>query len=200
MFVSGNKGEKNTLKILNKLPKAFTIFNQIEIPSTESSFDEFETDFIVVGFNSIFIIEVKRYQGKIKCKNVNEDWIQQIFYSDGKLKLEKFVRSPFRQVSRQKRILYSFVLKYGIELDIKTLVFLNMNKRDYKLPKIVDIPVFSDKDINKHIQNVDKYFSSYINGYHREELVDLLIKQNEHSKRSRHLRLKDKSYLKEYFK
>ena len=200
IYLSGEQGEKNALKVLKKLPKSFTIFNQIEIPSSESSFNEFETDFIVVGRNSVFIVEVKNYHGHIICTNVNSDWTKQNFHRDGSISSTEIIKSPFMQVKNQKKILFGYLKKIDLELDIKTIIFLDMNKKDYEIKKSEEIPVFNDKKVNKYIKKIDQSRSSFINGYKREELINILQNLNGHSQSSRRTRLKDKNYLKGYFK
>ena len=199
LFISGHIGEKNTLKVLKKLPKEFVIFNQIEIPSEDSSFSEFESDFIVVGLNSVFIIESKRFTSKVICEDIRDDWIKQEFRRDGTVKRRQFIKSPFRQVLRQKKYFLLYINHFDIKLSINTVIFLNMDKKDYKLPKNTEIPVFNNKSIRKFIKKLDNISSSFVNGYQREKLLEILRVLNQNSMESRMERLKDKKHFQEYF-
>ena len=197
-FLSGFKGEQNCLVLLKKLPKGFTIFNQLEIPSEKSSFKEFETDFIVIGHNNLFIVEAKRYTGKISSNSLYSDWEKTEYYKNGNLKSKDIIKSPIKQILRQKDMLLDFLANYGLKLDIKTILYLNMDCENVDLPVNKAIPFFTDKTLITHIREVDKTTTSFIEGYKKEKLVEILVLLNEKSKLSRKNRLKDIKILKKY--
>ena len=78
------------------------------------------------------------------------------------------------------------------------MIFLNMDKDDVNLPVNEKIPIFTDKSIIKHIKEIDNTTTSYIEGYKKEKLVEILILLNEKSKLARKGRLKDVKILKSY--
>lgn len=195
----GYEGEKNCLKLLKKLPSDFVIFNQIEIPSEDSSFLEFETDFIVIGQNSIFIIESKRFAGKIEASSPMDNWTRKKFDHSGKNLYSQSIKSPIRQVLKQKKYLNQYFLKYGLLLEPKTVVYLNMDKKDYNVAETDFVPIFSNKSILKYINKIDQTQSSYIKSYSRDKVIELLTTLNKSSVASRKYRLRDKGFLKEYF-
>lgn len=197
-FKSGYLGEKCGFKILKKLPKNFTIFNQIEIPNEYGSFKEFETDFIILGTNCLFIIESKNYHGKIYCENEKEDWLKKLYNSKGQLKKSEVVKSPFKQVENQKRVLIQFLRQFNVTLKVYTLIFLNMDRKNYFLPKSCSIPVFNNKSINDFIKKIDKLTFSFTSKNERDLTLEVLINLNKKSIKSRTERLKDSKYLKSY--
>lgn len=198
-LINGYVGEKNCLKILKKLPDEFTIFNQIEVPSSKSSFNEFETDFIVIGKNSIFIVECKSYIGKIICKNKNNDWQKEEYNQRGKLLRSFIIKSPFKQIYRQRRALLTFMDKLGLDLQVHTLLFLNADKKDIDIPEVPEIPVFTDKKIIKYIKELDKKDYSFKTINDQLNTMNILISINHESIHSRKLRLQNKQFLREYF-
>lgn len=195
----GYQGEKNCLKLLKKLPRDFVIFNQIEIPSEDSSFLEFETDFIVIGQNSIFIIEAKRFAGKIESTGSMDNWFRKKFDRSGKYLNAQSIKNPIRQVLKQRKYFSQYFLKNGLLVDPKTIVYLNMNKKDYNVAETDLVPIFNNKSILKYIKKIDQTQSSYIKSYSRDKVLELLTTLNKSSVASRKIRLKDKIFMKEYF-
>lgn len=194
----GYQGEKNCLKLLKKLPDDFVIFNQIEIPSEASSFLEFETDFIVVGQNSVFIIEAKRFAGKIESKGVNDIWSRKKFDRTRKHLYSDTIKNPIRQVIKQKKYFSEYFLKNGLPLEPKTIVYLNMDKKDYNVAETDLVPIFNNKSILRYIKKIDQTQSSYVKSYSRDRVLELLSALNKNSVASRKNRLKDKIFMKEY--
>ena len=199
-FKSGYIGEKNALNTLRKLPKSFIIFNSIEIPSENSTFKEYETDFIVVGKNSCFIIETKSYTGIIHCDNEKRDWLKEEYTRNGKLVRSFIIKSPFSQVRNQIKVLQYFLKSFNITIDVFPLVFLNMKKENYHLPANHEIPVFNNKSINRFIKKVDENRNSFNSEQDRESFIEILTNLNKLSIKSRKDRLKDKNYLKDYLR
>lgn len=196
----GYQGEKKCLNLLSKLPADFVIFNQIEIPSEKSSYLEFETDFIVVGQNSIFIVEIKRFSGKIKCDDPQRDWLRYKYDKNNKVISSGVIKNPIKQVMNQKYFFCKYFAQFDLELNPRTIVFLDMDKRNYDIPKDSETPIFNDKSLIKYIKKIDKTSTSFINGYNRTRVIELLISLNENAKLSRKSRLKDKTTLNQYFK
>ena len=194
-YKSGYLGEKLGFKILKKLPKNFTIFNQIEIPNENSSFNEFETDFIILGNNCLFIIEAKRYHGKVYCENEKEDWIKTFYNLKGQVKKIQVIKIPFKQVENQKLVLMQFLKSFNVNMKVFTLVFLNMDKGNYFLPQRCTIPVFNNKSINKYIKKIDRSESSFTSKNERDLTFEVLVNLNIDSIKSRTERLKDSEYL-----
>ena len=199
ILVNGYLGEKNCLKLLKKLPKKFIIFNQIEIPSPLSKYNEFETDFMVIGKNTLFIVECKNFIGTISCKNEHEDWIKEEYDQYGNIKKHFLVKSPFKQIKRQKDSLKKFLLKLNLELEIFTILFLNMKEKDVNLPTVPEIPVFTNNQLMKYIKNVDKERNSFKTTTERSYIIDILISINQESINSRKARLTNKQYLLNYY-
>ena len=195
---SGYIGEKNCLKTLKKLSNDFIIFNQIEIPSKVSSYNEFETDFIVVGKNTVFIIESKKFNGKIFCEDRKTDWLKTKEDYKGNIIKKKIIKSPFNQIERQKKYLSLFLEKFNLNIEIQTLLFISIKKEKLKLPKVLEIPVFTSKDIVKHIKKVDKTKNSFISYDIRNKVLEILMSLNSESQNARQTRMRDKHYIFDY--
>ena len=199
-FKSGYIGEKNALNSLRILAKSFIIFISIEIPSENSTFKEYETDFIFVWKNCCFIIETKSYRGIIHCDDEKHDWLKEEYTRNGKLVRSFIIKSPFTQVRNQIKVLQYFLKSFDIIIDVVPLVFLNMKKENYHLPANYEIPVFNNKSINKFIKKVDENRNSFNSERDRESFIEILTNLNKLSIKSRKDRLKDKNYLKEYLR
>ncbi len=195
----GYKGEKNCLKLLQKLPSDFIIFNQIEIPSEKSSYSEFESDFIVVGQNSVFLVEAKKYSGKIKSEDPQREWTRYKYDKTGNQVHASIIKNPISQVMRQKQYLCEYFLHFELELNPRTIVFLDMDTKNFDIAEDLETPIFNNKAMIKYIKKVDKSSTSFINGYNRDKVIDILISLNKNSNSSRKLRLKDKTNFKKYF-
>jgi hypothetical protein len=199
IYESGYIGEKKCLNLLKKLPRDFIIFNQLEIPSESSSYNVVETDFIIIGKSTLFIIECKRFQSQIICENVQHDWLKNEFYEDGKLKKSIIIKSPLSQINKQKKFLELFLVNFSITVNIEKILFLDMDKENYSIPTNCKIPIFNNKRIIKYIKDSDvKEYS--INANERLLLIDVLSTLNQESIQSRKMRLKKREYIKSFLK
>ena len=153
----------------------------------------------VIGQNSIFIIETKSFAGKIKSDDPKKDWLRTKYDKNDKLISSDVVNNPIKQVMRQKQFFHEYFLYFNLELNPRTIVFLDMDKKDYDIPKDNETPIFSNKSLLKYIKKIDKTSTSFITGYSRTKVIDLLISLNKNSDSSRKTRLKNKTNFKKYF-
>lgn len=63
-FLKGAEGEERVARILAFLPSGHTVFNDLHLDDSTSSFDH-----IVVGSSGIFVIETKNWSGEITFEN-----------------------------------------------------------------------------------------------------------------------------------
>lgn len=99
--LSGAEGEDWALGVpaalpgsLTTLPDGYTVFNQVIVPNGKSSR---ELDFVVVGPNGIFAIEVKHHRGEISGKETNITWRQRKRSRAGNT-YEQDMRNPVGQI------------------------------------------------------------------------------------------------------
>lgn len=63
-FLKGAEGEEKVARVLSFLPSGHTVFNDLYLDDTASSFDH-----IVVGPSGVFVIETKNWNGEITFEN-----------------------------------------------------------------------------------------------------------------------------------
>lgn len=71
---AGAKGEDATLAMLSTLPTSYTILNQVRVPNSKSRTGYTELDFVVMGPNGVFVIEVKNNNSRIVGAEDQTSW------------------------------------------------------------------------------------------------------------------------------
>ena len=95
--LAGAEGEERTLRQLKTLPSAYTLFNQLDIPSAPSRTGAMEADLVVVGPNGVFVIEVKHNNGTIFGDNASPQWpVAKVGPRGGAY--QSAMRNPIRQL------------------------------------------------------------------------------------------------------
>jgi len=128
---AGADGENKMLESLKKLPKSYTIFNQVNIPDNRSTIGMREYDFIVVGNNAVFIIEVKNNHGEIYIENTKDlkEW-QTVKQSKAGIRYKNPMKNPFKQAYLQQIVLKNFLYQQkSIAWIVNTICFTNDNVR-----------------------------------------------------------------------
>lgn len=124
----GATGEDRALGIpvvtpgaLITLPDSYTVFNQLIVPLDRGSC---EIDFLVVGPNGVFVIEVKHHRGIITGKEHDDAWIQIKPSRMGRVYASP-MRNPASQVKRAIRGLKRYLALHGITIWIEGVVVLS---------------------------------------------------------------------------
>lgn len=130
---SGLKGEKQTIRILKKLPKNYYVLNNVYIKHKGR---KKELDFIVIGPNGVFIVEVKNHKGEI-VGNYNDEVLVQNKMGKNGGKYSKEFKNPLMQLNEQVVLTKNFLLSYNLNISINGVVYfsndmskLNVNGRN----------------------------------------------------------------------
>lgn len=108
LWASGSRGELEVMDSLKKLDDSYLMIGGVVVPPNRG-----DTDYIVVGRNGIFVIEVKNYGGEISCDE--DDWNRRKIGRGGNsYGLE--IGSPSNQVKRNAKVLKDFVLEHQREV------------------------------------------------------------------------------------
>lgn len=123
--LSGAEGEDRALGIPDALPgsltilhKDYIIFNQLQIPTGRSYR---ELDYVVVGPNGVFAIEVKHYRGEIRGAEFDRTWRQRKRSRAGNL-YEQALRNPVTQIKGGVYALRRHLAAHGIRNWIEGIV------------------------------------------------------------------------------
>ena len=112
--LAGAEGEERTLRQLKTLPSAYTLFNQLDIPSAPSRTGAMEADLVVVGPNGVFVIEVKHNNGTIFGDNASPQWpVAKVGPRGGAY--QSAMRNPIRQLGGQIAALKGYLKSQSIE-------------------------------------------------------------------------------------
>jgi hypothetical protein len=103
---------------LSTLPDGYTVFNQVTIPNGKSFR---ELDFVVVGPNGIFGIEVKHHRGEISGKETDLNWCQRKRSRAGNT-YEQGLRNPVGQLKGAIHTLKQYLKTQGIHPWIQGIV------------------------------------------------------------------------------
>ena len=147
---SGVRGEEQTLQILKKLPKDFTIITN---PVIHNRGAVLELDFVVIGKNGVFIVETKNYRGIISGKTSKPSW-KQIKHGKNDKVYEKQVNNPVKQAHRQSRRMLEMFRDFDISADVYPIVYFVDSRSELK--------VIDDADSGVHIFNKEKNLLDFI--------------------------------------
>lgn len=150
ILLSGVRGESDTLEILKKLPKNFTIITNPVILNRGVTL---ELDFIVVGKNGVFIVESKNYRGIISGKTSSAKW-KQIKHGKNDRVYEKEVRNPVKQAHRQGRRMLEMFRDFDITADIFPIVYFVDSRSELKIQ--------DDAETGVAVLNNEKQLLDYI--------------------------------------
>ena len=125
ILLAGFEGEKKALKILKQLPSEYYILNHLQIPSRGDYTTEI--DFVVIGPNRIFIVEIKNYSGILKGTAEDLQWKHIKKDKNGK-QISKKIENPILQVNRQVSVIERILSSTGIVATVSGIV-LFVNKR-----------------------------------------------------------------------
>ncbi len=150
ILLSGVKGENNTLEILKKLPKDFTIITNPVILNRGVTL---ELDFVIIGKNGVFIVESKNYRGIISGKTSKPNW-KQIKHGKNDKVYEKEVGNPVKQAHRQGRRMLEMFRDFDITADIYPIVYFVDSRTELKIQ--------DDADVSVAVFNKEKELLDYI--------------------------------------
>lgn len=162
VLIAGAEGEDRALHILKRLPKSYYLFNQLEFKDPKSMTGTRETDFVVVGPNGIFIIEVKNISGQIKGTELDKNLL--VLKSDrwGNVHQKEMHGNPFRQIKKQlfsfqkfinNRCARSLFSVQGLLLFVNPNCYLNIDNHS-------TIPAYQDRRIIKYIKDFEGKLSN----------------------------------------
>ncbi len=114
----GYEGEMMVLEALRRLDEGYTIFNQLRVPRKKSK-QRRECDYVVVGREVSFVLEVKHINGEVHLSNQGEC---RIFYSNGTVRQ---LKNPVLQNNEQRKAVKDFLRRKGCREEVvPILVFV----------------------------------------------------------------------------
>ncbi len=147
---SGVRGEEETLQILKKLPKEYTIITN---PIIYNRGAIIELDFVVVGKSGVFIVETKNYRGIISGKTSKSSW-KQIKHGKNDKVYEKEVNNPVKQAYRQGRRMLEMFKDFDITADVYPIVYFVDSRSELK--------ILDDAETGVQVFNKEKRLLDYI--------------------------------------
>lgn len=148
----GAKGEDATMEILSRLPDSYTIFNQTNIPNKESRTGLFELDFIVVGPNGVFVVEVKHNNSTIYGKEEAREWTV-LKMGKGGTPYIKAMRNPIKQAKKQVWALSGFLREKNHRAWIEGIVFFSNPASSLEIEEKPTFPVIHCDGLVEYIQS-----------------------------------------------
>lgn len=156
---SGVRGEETTLKILQKLPKEFTILSNPVILNRGITM---ELDFVVVGKNGVFIVESKNHRGIITGKTSKANW-RQVKHGKNDKVYEKDIANPVKQSYRQCRRMEELFKDFDITANVYPILYFVDSRTELK--------IHDDADLNVAIFNKEESLLNYIQNTKGRETV-----------------------------
>ncbi len=149
---SGVRGEETTLKILQKLPKDFTVLTNPVILNRGITM---ELDFVAIGKNGVFIVESKNYRGILDGKTSKPNW-KQIKHDKNDRVYEKQISNPVKQSRRQCRRMEELFRDFDITANVYPILYFVDSRTELKITDDanLNVPIFnSEESLLHYIQN-----------------------------------------------
>ncbi len=149
---SGVRGEETTLKILQKLPKEFTVLTNPVILNRGVTM---ELDFVVIGKNGVFIVESKNHRGIISGKTSKLNW-KQVKHGKNDKVYEKEITNPVKQSYRQCKRMEELFKDFDITANVYPILYFVDNRTELKIldDANLDVAIFNKEEpMLKFIQN-----------------------------------------------
>ncbi len=147
---AGVRGENTTLKILQKLPKDFTVLTNPVILNRGVTM---ELDFVVIGKNGVFIVESKNHRGILSGKTSKPNWKQVKNGKNDKV-YEKEITNPVKQSHRQCRRMQELFRDFDITANVYPVLYFVDSRTELK--------IIDDADLNVAIFNNEESLLNYI--------------------------------------
>ncbi len=135
---AGAVGEAAALELLQRLPADYRVFNQVLVPSSTGRAREL--DYVVVGANGVFVIEVKHNHGRIEGHVDDPVW-KAWKIGRGGTRYATEVRNPVRQVRGATAALAAWLRAEGIKTWVHALVVFTNERASLDLRGVTDIPI-----------------------------------------------------------
>lgn len=156
---SGVRGEETTLKILQKLPKEFTVLTNPVILNRGVTM---ELDFVVIGKNGVFIVESKNHRGIISGNTSKPSW-KQVKHGKNDKVYEKEIKNPVKQSYRQCRRMEELFKDFDITANVYPILYFVDNRTELK--------ILDDAEMNVAIFNREEPMLDYIQNTKGRETV-----------------------------
>lgn len=118
---SGAEGERKTKRLLKKLPAGYTVFSDIKLTVGGK---EGQLDFVILGKNGIFNVEVKNIKGKVTGNASDAKLSLQKDYGAEKNR-KKTLYNPLHQAKGQCNLLSECLRKNGLPVEAQPVVWLS---------------------------------------------------------------------------
>lgn len=113
--LTGVEGEVSALRCLEALPEAYRLFNQFVVPDrTAGGYGRRELDFVVVGPDALFVVEVKNLAGAVYVSPEEKEWAVARKGGCGNRPSWNRMANPLDQVRAQASALERWLLESGI--------------------------------------------------------------------------------------
>lgn len=156
---AGAIGEDLCIDTLLNLPDNYTIFNQVNVPNIKSKTGFNEADVIVVGPQSVFVVEVKHNNGSISGGVDDRDWtVQKV--GRGGTAYEKSMRNPISQVKKLVWLLSEEFKKTKNRVWIQGVVVFSNSTCDVNVESNDNVPVLQLHELTKYISEYTSRSSS----------------------------------------
>jgi len=147
---AGAEGEDVTLEMLSSLPDSYTVLNQVLVPNKASRTGHTEIDFLVIGPNGIFVIEVKNNNGRIVGSEEEREWVAHKVGRKG-TPYTAPMKNPIKQLKNQIWALRNFSNERGHRAWIEGLIFFSNPKSSIELKAAPSLPIIQHFGLTNYI-------------------------------------------------
>lgn len=147
---AGAQGEDATLQVLSGLPDSYFILNQLMIPSREKRSGFAELDFVVVGPNGLFVIEVKNNNSRIVGSGEEGDWtIHKV--GRGGTPYRSAMKNPVRQLKGQIWALANLLRERRHKAWIDGVLYFSNPRCELDVSGTPSVRVLRHRELNRYI-------------------------------------------------
>ena len=177
----GDEGERIALEILSALPDEYTVLNDVRVPNPKSRTGNTQIDYIVIGPNGCFVVEVKYHRGMIV--NTQDRWVVTKTSIKGH-QYTKEVRNPMKQVASQIKALRSYTKTMGYTITVNPIIYFAHPTSSVHCQENNSIAVIHLRGLTRRILETPKprYLSERTIQRFKEDMIRLKQAQTEEKK------------------
>ncbi|GHH98580.1 nuclease-related domain-containing protein [Neobacillus kokaensis] len=158
-LAKGFEGEVKFDQLTEKLESECIVINGLLL-KVDNSF--FQIDTVLIFQNTIYLIDVKNYEGDYEFQSKNLKHI----------KTDKIIKDPYIQLQRCETMFRQLLQELGFQFNVEShLIYINPEFTMYQAPQ--NPSVIFPTQINRFMQTLNKVPSKLNSGH--EKLADLLI-------------------------
>lgn len=149
IFKAGAQGESELLAYVKRLPNQYHVFTNYMVKDKRI---RDEIDFLIVGFNGVFVVEAKNHVGRIVGNADDVEWKQYKVDKHGK-PYTKNMMNPVKQAQWHTANIGGLLGRLGYQVSVKGLLVFTNPKAKLEIEPHKMTTLYGCEEVNSYILN-----------------------------------------------